>query len=341
MTGCSPDDGDEPESHSTDGQEVRPIMIFDQADYEPLYHYIETRGTIEPLQEITLNNRINGFIDHHVLMDGRNVSVGDTILALQNEEWQLAVEEAQFALEKAASNYQIERNQRLRDSESGSLSDEMIRYLQNVHGYSEAQIRLRRAELDLGYTKLIAPFDGQLHTRNNYSRTQYLASGTELGRLVDDSQVRVRFDLLESELVDVKAGMRVELSTGFGYEAEGVIEAVSPVVNNQSKTGQVVALFDNPERRLRSGMTVEGRILIESILGRTRIPRSAMLERDGKTLLFRLNRDEVEWIYIEPVASTSEWVVINHPDISPGDTIAVDQHFAASHLQRVDPRFRF
>lgn len=342
LTACSGgDEADDPETRDTSREEVRPVVIFDRADDLPLYHYVETQGTVEPLNEITLYNRLSGYIDRHEIRDGQTVSAGDTILALQDDEWRLAVREARYALEKAASDYQIERNQRLRDSGAEELSDEMIRFLQNVHGYSEAQVRLQRAELDLSYTNLIAPFGGQLHTRRNYSRGQYLSSGTELGRLVDDSRVRVRFDMLESELADVDAGMRVELETGFGYRTEGMVEAVSPVVDAESKTGQIVAVFDNPDRRLRSGMTVDGRILIESVQGRSRIPRSAMLERDRRPLLFRLNGDEVEWIYIEPVAVTSEWVVIDHPEISPGDTVAVDQHFAISHLQRVDPRFRF
>jgi len=119
------------------------------------------------------------------------------------------------------------------------------------------------------------------------------------------------------------------------------VEAVSPVVDGESKTGQVVALFDNPDGQLRGGMTVDGRVLISSVEGRSRIPRAAMLMRDNRPLLFRLSGDMVEWVYIDPVAVTSEWVVINDEEISPGDTLAVDQHFAISHMQRVNPRFRF
>ncbi|MDG5766616.1 efflux RND transporter periplasmic adaptor subunit [Balneolales bacterium ANBcel1] len=342
MAACSGEnDENNAESRGDERREVLPTVIFDLADDKPLYHYVETQGTVEPLNAVTLYNRLGGFVDRHLIREGRHVTAGDTILALQDDEWQLAVKQARFALDKAASDYDIEREQRLRNSGTEQLPDEMIRFLQNVHGLSEARVRLQRAELDLSYTSLIAPFDGQIHTRRNDSRGQYLAAGTELGQLVDDSQVRVRFDLLESELATVEEGMRVELETGFGYRTEGVVEAVSPVVSPESKTGQIVALFDNTDRQLRSGMTVDGRILTRSVQGRARIPRSAMLERDGRPLLFRLNNHTVEWIYIEPVAGTSEWVVIDHPDIHPGDTVAVDRHFAISHLQRITPRFRF
>lgn len=341
-TSCSEDSAEASiEYRNVEREEVLPVVIFDLADDRPLFHYIETQGTVEPLNDIVLYNRLNGFIDRHMLREGQSISRGDTIMSFQDDEWRLAVEEAQYVLGKAATDFRFERDQRLQSSDVEELPDEMIRYLQNEYGFSEAQVRLQRAELDLSYTSLIAPFNGRIHTRMNYSQGQYLSAGTEIGRLVDDSKVRIRFDMLESELANIKVGMSVELETGFGYQATGVVEAVSPVVDSESKTGQVVALFDNPERQLLSGMTVNGRILTNSVEGRTRVPRSAMLERDGRSLLFILNNDEVEWVYIEPIAITSEWVVIDHPEISPGDTVAVDQHFAISHMQRVNPRFRF
>jgi len=45
----------------------------------------------------------------------------------------------------------------------------------------------------------------------------------------------------------------------------------------------------------------------------------------------------VEWIYVTPVAMNSEWILLDHENISPGDTIAVDQHFSISHQQKVVP----
>ncbi len=342
VAACSDDNGDgEAESRRTEREEVRPVVIFDRADDQPLYHHIETQGTVEPLREIRIYTRLSGFVAHNVVRDGHRVSEGDTILALDDREWQMALEDARNALDKAASDYRIERDQRLRGTGNETLPEEMDRFLQNFHGYSNAQVQLRRAELNLSYASVIAPFDGQIHTRENFTRGQYLSAGTELGRLVDQSRVRVRFSLLESELADVDVGMSVTLETGFGYRASGVVEAVSPVVDDQSKTGQVVAIFDNPQGRLRGGMTVDGRVLVKSVEGKARIPRAAKLTRDNRPLVFRLNGDTVEWIYIEPIAVTSEWVVINHEEISPGDTLAVDQHFAISHMQRVNPRFRF
>ncbi|MDZ7715115.1 MAG: efflux RND transporter periplasmic adaptor subunit [Balneolaceae bacterium] len=119
--------------------------------------------------------------------------------------------------------------------------------------------------------------------------------------------------------------------------------AVSPVVDSESKTGEVIVTAQNNSGVLRPGMTVEGRIQVEKLTGKIRIPRSAVLERDGgRTLVFKLHPDkaEVEWIYVTPKFQNSEWTLIDHPDIEPGDTLAVDKHFALSHLQKVDPKMQ-
>jgi hypothetical protein len=33
----------------------------------------------------------------------------------------------------------------------------------------------------------------------------------------------------------------------------------------------------------------------------------------------------------------TEWVLIDHEEIYPGDTLAVDKHFSISHQQKVIP----
>ncbi|MEX0928163.1 MAG: efflux RND transporter periplasmic adaptor subunit [Balneolales bacterium] len=321
-------------------EEIRPVVIFSETDDQPLNFYIDTQGTVEPNQQLTLQTRISGYIASHNLRDGRRVQSGETILALVDDEWQLALEEADSELANTESNYLVEKNIRLRDLQTDTLSANGLRMLQNQHGYTQARIRKRQAELNLSYARLTSPFSGSIHTKLNLSPGEYIGAGTELGKLIDSSEVIVRFDMLESELARIDAGMSVDLTASFGGVITGAVQAISPVVDPESKTGQVIARFPNPDGILRSGMTVDGRILIRSVDGQARAPRSALLERDGRPLVFKLNGDTVEWIYVDPAAITSQWIMLDEEDIAAGDTLAVDQHFAISHLQKVQVRLR-
>lgn len=206
-------------------------------------------------------------------------------------------------------------------------------------GLADAELALERAKLDLSYTTIRAPFSGEISAPERITPGAYIAGGSELGRLIDDRTVLIRFDVLEAELNRLSRGMDVELTTPSGERKMGVIRSLSPVVNPDSKTGQLVVEVQNTGRILRPGMTVEGRIRVETHTGIARVPRAAILERDGgRTLIFKLNNDRVEWIYVDPEYATSEWAIINHEQVAPGDTLAIDRHFALSHLQPVRVR---
>ncbi|MEX1212580.1 MAG: efflux RND transporter periplasmic adaptor subunit [Balneolaceae bacterium] len=331
---CTPQsEGEEP--GVPDDVDVRPDVVFSVTDGQLLNVHIESQGVVEPSREVSIRPRVSGYLDHSILEDGIFVQEGDTLLALDRQEWEYQLQQAENGYEEAQAEYSIEWQQR-----GGPDAQHPANRLMRVtSGLAQAELELERAKLELSYTSIQAPFTGYLSVPNRFSPGSYLTSGEELGRLVDDRTVRVRLDVLESELNRLESGMSVQVEGPDGTSKEGVIRSISPVVDPDRKSGQVLVEIDNSDRRLLPGMTVQARIRVESHSGRTRVPRSAILERDGgRTLLFRLNGNQVDWIYVDPVHRTSEWAIINHEDLSPGDTVAVDQHFTLSHQQQVRVR---
>ncbi|MGF1669445.1 MAG: efflux RND transporter periplasmic adaptor subunit [Balneolaceae bacterium] len=338
FSACTPDDVErgslsEEEKEAID---VRPDVVFATSDAQPLNIYIESQGIVEPSREITIRSRIGGFVESVILDDGVYVHKGDTLLKFVDDEWRQALHQAENDYESALAEYKIEKLQRERAGNNNPGDDRMLRI---STGLAKAEVDLERAKLDLSYTVMTAPFSGLLSVRDRLSPGAFVSANSELGRLINDDVVLVRLDVLEAELNELESGMNVLITAPSGERKRGRIRTLSPVVDPESKTGQVLVEVPNNKRSLKPGMTVEGRIQIRTHTGKSRIPRAAILERDGgRTLVFKLNNETVEWIYVEPAFQNAEWAIVNHEDIAPGDTLAVDNHFALSHLQKVRPR---
>lgn len=326
--------------------EVRPEVIFAVADDKPLYQYVESQGVVEANQSVQLKPKISGYVQHSYIKEGRRVQKGDTLITFDPREYDVALKQAQNDYQKARQKYNIEMGMRAgydSTANAGGKKGSGTPMVRISTGLAQAELDLKKAQLNLSYTSLLAPFSGTLSTEQRWAPGTYITAGTQLGQLVDDHSVRIRFDVLESELSKVKEGMTAQLTAPGGEQIQGKIASIAPVINPKTKTGTVVVKADNPKGMLRPGMTVEGRIRILKENGKARIPRSAILSRDGgRTLLFKLNpeNNEVQWVYVKPVAENSDWAIVNNPQVEPGDTIAVDQHFALSHLEVVKPRMQ-
>ncbi|RNC79565.1 MAG: efflux RND transporter periplasmic adaptor subunit [Balneola sp.] len=320
------------EQPDLDSIEIRPEVVFTVVDAEPLQFFVESRGVIEPDQKISLAPRIGGFLENHNIVEGKVIEEGELIFQLNKEEWELREQEAYNNYLKAKADFEVEAQLRGTNGNTNDLEGYRI-----TSGLADAEIAYDRAKLDLSYTTLKAPFSGIISTKEVITNGAYISAGKELGVLINSEIVYVRFDVLESEISGLNSGMEIQLEDPSGNSFSGVISAISPEINLDTKTGQVVAKVENPQEYLKPGMTVEGRVFVRSETSKVRMPREALLERDGRTLVFKLNKDEVEWIYVTPEAMTTEWVLVNHPDIFPGDTLAIDKHFSISHQQKVVP----
>jgi RND family efflux transporter MFP subunit len=338
FSSCSPKSSEENPSTDQGTLEVRPEMIFDIADDKSVDFSIETQGIVKPTQELPIQMRVSGYLQSHKITDGMRVRTSEVIIQLDETEFDLHLAEAEAGLDKAMRNYEIEK--RSREQRGLGLNEAQDRQLKNQYGVTNAELALERARLNASYTRFTAPFDGYISTQEILTEGMMISSGTSYGIIVDQAEVSVRFEVLAIEINRVKTGMKVEVDVPGSAMITCRISSVSPIVDDKSRTGQVTARCGNPGALLKRGMTVNGRISIDSAKGKTRLPRAAVLDRDQRKVVFKLKGDRLEWIYVEPVAMTAEWVIIDHEQIAPGDTIAVDRHFTASHDLRVTPRMR-
>lgn len=102
----------------------------------------------------------------------------------------------------------------------------------------QAQAALEDAQLNVGYTKIVAPIDGKV-SRRTATVGQQVAAGTPLMQIVPDNDIWVVANYKETQLKDVRVGQPVEIEVDAlgGEKIHGKVESLSP------NTGAAVALL--------------------------------------------------------------------------------------------------
>lgn len=237
---------------------------------------------------------------------GDRVKAGQVMALLNSRELAAARSEylaAQARLELARAN--LERDQRLFESKVGPESA----VLESRQAFQEAQIALNQAEYALhalGYSheeiaaiaslddrvfgvyELSAPIDGVV-TQRHLTIGEVVEQGSDDAPFVvaDLSTVWVNLAVYQRNLAHVHAGQTVQLEFGHGIpDARGVIAFVSPALNETTRTATARVVLENPDGHWRPGLFVTALIETGHERAAVVVPRSAVAELDGKTVVF-------------------------------------------------------
>lgn len=101
---------------------------------------------------------------------------------------------------------------------------------------SDAQIRL--ADLQLGYTRITAPFEGTV-TEKLTEVGSYLQPGQAVVRLVSDGSLELEADIPAVRLAGLVPGRDVEISLEDGSRHSAVVRAIIPEENPKTRTRRV------------------------------------------------------------------------------------------------------
>ncbi len=113
-----------------------------------------------------------------------------------------------------------------------------VALLQAKARVKQAQAALEDAQLNFGYTKIVAPIDGKV-SRRTATVGQQVAAGTPLMQIVPDNDIWVTANFKETQLKDVRVGQPVEVEVDAlgGEKIRGRVASLSP------NTGAAVALL--------------------------------------------------------------------------------------------------
>jgi RND family efflux transporter MFP subunit len=264
-------------------------VVVAQPLQQPVTLYLELTGNTAPYRSANLVARVQGFLETIDYQDGASVTKGTQLFGIERAIYQAQLDQAKAQLAKdqsvlAQAKANLERYQRLRAQNSiaaQQAEDQAFVVQQNQATVDLDKANVDTANINLGYTRVLAPFDGTVTNHLVDIGTLVGVSGsiTPLASIVQTDPIYANFTASEPQVLAIKQNLasrgRALRTTGLsdipveiglqneeGYPHIGHLDYVSPQLDTATGTLAGRGLFDNKDHALLPGLFVRVRIPI-------------------------------------------------------------------------------
>jgi RND family efflux transporter MFP subunit len=280
-----------------------PLVSVVTPGVQPVATQVNFTGTIEARHELPIGNsgdtgRIVAVyvqVGDHVRRGQALAQLDDSVLAPQVAQLSAALDQARAQAALSAAEYR----RGVAVGPSGGLSAQDIEKLQAASVMDAANIKVVAAQLavmraKLALTRIVAPVDGIVLTRNAEVGQIAGSGGTPLFELEDSGQVEMIGQVAEQDMADLKVGQSADVYLiGNPQPFVGHIWLLGAVIDPQTRLGEVrIALTPNPA--LRPGAFARSMVTLAQA-ERPVLPQTAvMADSDGSYVYVVTKGDQVQ-----------------------------------------------
>ena len=355
LAGCS----DEKPQHQMPPPAVSVFSVIDRevGDY---YEYV---GRSEAINSVDIQARIEGFLVKRNFIEGGIVDKGQLLYEIDRAPFEASLKgaRAQLASSEASlvnARKNLERGQDLIKRGAISQSDydnQVSTEAQAAASVESAKANLETAQLNLGYTRIYAPFKGEIG-KSKYSVGNLInpSSGT-LATLTSMDPIYVTFQVDERQLIShltknpnarstasqvpVESALEekgaftlsLKLPNGQEYDQPGTFSFADTQVNETMGTLTLRATFPNPRGIILPGLYVTVQAESTAKMQLPLIPQASVQQDQGGHFVLVIKPDNtVETRQVELGRRINAmWVVKS--GLKPGE------HIIVQGLQKVRP----
>jgi len=269
---------------------------------EEVMRTIVVNGETAPARIANLAAETDGRVTAIAAERGASLERGDLILRFDERDRLARLAEARATVRQREVEYQG----RLKLKESSYVSEAQLQ--EAVAMLEVARAELTRAELDLQYMEVRAPFAGALLERS-VEVGDFIKRGDPVATFVDNRTIIVSANLSEFDASYVHVGESAEARLATGETVRGTIRYVSPVADEATRTFAVELEVDNADRKLRAGGTAELFIPAEKVYAHRVSPSLLTLDDAGNVGVKIVNdAGVVEFVTADIALSSSDGV---------------------------------
>lgn len=292
-------------------------------------------ATIKGVQDVEIRPKASGFLTQINVKEGQTVGAGQLLFVIDNETYQAQVRQAQAAVNTATAQLNTlkltyENSKQLH--ENNVIGDFELKSAQNNFESAKAQLAQAQAALAsakeaLSFCYVKSPAAGVVGTLP-FKRGALVSASNALTTVSNISSMEVYFSMTEKDVLAMQRGgndlsaipaVKLQLSDGTIYDQEGKVTKMSGVIDAATGTVQLIAVFPNPQKLLKSGAS--GNIVIPRVNSNAIIiPQACVSEVQNKKFVYTLGKDnKVVYTEIKVDAQNDGNNYIVTDGLKPGD----------------------
>ena len=267
-------------------------------------------ATIKGVQDVEIHPKVQGFITQINVKEGQTVSAGQVLFVLDNVTYQAQVRQAQASVNTAqaacnTAKLSFENSQKLHAN--GVIGDFELKsatnqYEQAKAALAQAQAGLTSAQEMLSFCYVKSPAAGVVGSLPLKVGTLVSAANT-LTTVSNISSMEVYFSMTEKDVlemgknpggltgaIEAMPAIKLQLADGTLYGLEGKVTKMSGVIDPTTGSVQMIAVFQNPEKLLKSGGSATV-IIPHDNAAAILIPQAAVSEVQNKKFVYIVDKD--------------------------------------------------
>lgn len=285
-------------------------------------------GQIDPKVKVNISAHVIGKIERLYFKEGDPVRRGQKLVELEKPAFiaqrdraraelanrRIEVQRARGALTNAELTFQRAQSLQRQGIQAQELFDRAqlerenarAAYASALEGVRQAEATLKQAQEDLSRTTVVSPIDGKVVQLNAHEGEVVVTGtmnnpGSVIAVIADLSEILVEAEVGETEVTAIRGGQPARITVDAvgdkqykGHVAEiGSSAAVRQGAGSGLRYFKVKVAIDDPDDRLRPGMTAQVSIVTSTAPDSVVVPIQSVVERvpsaDG-----RKDRDEEE-----------------------------------------------
>jgi membrane fusion protein, multidrug efflux system len=287
---------------------------------QPLQREVDVRagflGQFSAIDRVELRAQVGGTLTEIHFKDGQIVHKGDLLFVIDPRPYEIKLEQAKAALQTATARVALATNQLSRATSlkrSDFATQETVDQRTNdqdasLAAVADAKARVRDAELDLEYCRVLAPFTGRIGARQVSLGSLVAGSRaatsptTLLTTLVSLDPLYLDFDMSESDFLTfsrerarAKGPLANKVLIGLSDEnsmgREGTLDFIDNALDRSSGTIHARATVPNPDLFLAPGQFARLRVAIAPPAPVYLLPDAAVVLDQSQRLVMTVGPD--------------------------------------------------